>query len=214
MNTTSTHSVFERALEQMPLVAILRGISPAEALPVGSALFEAGFRLIEVPLNSPQPLESIAKLAHHLPDAVIGAGTVTKIDEVRQVQSADGQLVISPHFDPEVVSITVARGLISLPGVMTPTEAFAALRQGAHALKIFPTELVAPHAIKAMRAVLPTAVRLLMVGGITPSLLQPYRAAGASGFGLGSSLYKPGDSVSTVATQARAFVESWRNVRS
>ena len=122
--------------------------------------------------------------------------------------------MISPHFDPEVVSITVARGLISLPGVMTPTEAFAALRQGAHALKIFPTELVAPHAIKAMRAVLPTAVRLLMVGGITPSLLQPYRAAGASGFGLGSSLYKPGDSVSTVATQARAFVESWRNVRS
>lgn len=214
MNTTSTHSVFERALEQMPLVAILRGISPAEALPVGSALFEAGFRLIEVPLNSPQPLESIAKLAHHLPDAVIGAGTVTKIDEVRQVQSAGGQLVISPHFDPEVVSITVARGLISLPGVMTPTEAFAALRQGAHALKIFPTELVTPHAIKAMRAVLPTAVRLLMVGGITPSLLQPYRAAGASGFGLGSSLYKPGDSVSTVATQARAFVESWRNVRS
>lgn len=214
MNTTSTHSVFERALEQMPLVAILRGISPAEALPVGSALFEAGFRLIEVPLNSPQPLESIAKLAHHLPDAVIGAGTVTNIDEVRQVQSAGGQLVISPHFDQEVVSITVARGLISLPGVMTPTEAFAALRQGAHALKIFPAELVAPHTIKAMCAVLPKAVRLLMVGGITPSLLKPYRAAGACGFGLGSSLYKPGDSVSTVATQARAFVESWRNVRS
>ena len=205
---------FEAAQASLPLVAILRGVTPAEAEPVARTLYDAGFRLIEVPLNSPQPLESIAKLAHHLPDAVIGAGTVTKIDEVRQVQSAGGQLVISPHFDPEVVSITVARGLISLPGVMTPTEAFAALRQGAHALKIFPTELVAPHAIKAMRAVLPTAVRLLMVGGITPSLLQPYRAAGASGFGLGSSLYKPGDSVSTVATQARAFVESWRNVRS
>lgn len=209
----SVHAAFDLALQQLPLVAILRGLPPAQALAVGSALHDAGFRLIEVPLNSPQPFESIERLSSHFPDALIGAGTVTTLDEVRQVQSAGGRLIVSPHFDREVVMATVARGLFSLPGVMTPTEAFTALRHGAHALKLFPAELISPQALKALRAVLPPSARLLPVGGISPALLQPYHAAGANGFGLGSALYRPGDSAATVAEHARAFVKAWQDVR-
>lgn len=206
----SALNAFDRTFQQLPLVAILRGLSPSEAVPVGAALFEAGFRLIEVPLNSPRAFESIARLSNHLPDAVIGAGTVGTTDEVRQVQDAGGQLIVSPHFDSEVVTATVARGLVSVPGVMSPSEAFTALRHGAHALKLFPAELIPPPGLKALRAVLPPSVRLLPVGGITPHSMGPYRAAGASGFGLGSALYKPGDPAALVGERARAFVKAWQ----
>lgn len=209
----SIDSDFDLALQRLPLMAILRGLPPERALDVGCALHEAGFRLIEVPLNSPRPLESIEQLASHLPGSLIGAGTVTTVDEVRQVQSAGGQLIVSPHYDREVVTATLARGLLSLPGVMTPTEAFAALRQGAHALKLFPAELIGPQALGALRAVLPPTARLLPVGGITPASLGPYRAAGASGFGLGSALYRPGDTAAQVALRARAFVAAWQDVQ-
>lgn len=202
---------FDAALRQLPLVAILRGLPTADAVAVGSALFDAGFRLIEVPLNSPQPLLSIEALARHLPDAVVGAGTVTEAEQVRQVQSAGGQLIVSPHLDRHVVEATVVRGLVSLPGVMTPSEAFAALRLGAHALKVFPAEAVPVPALKAMRAVLPPHARLLPVGGIAPPHLAPYRAAGANGFGLGSALYRPGDSAAQVARNAQAFVAAWQD---
>lgn len=202
---------FDAALQQLPLVAILRGLPPADALPVGQALFDAGLRLIEVPLNSPDPLRSIETLARHLPGAVIGAGTVTSADEVRQLQAAGARLVVSPHFDPAVVRASVSRGLLSLPGVFTPSEAFAAWQAGAHALKLFPAEAAPPPVLKALRAVLPPTLRLLPVGGITPALLRPYREAGAAGFGLGSALYRPGDSAEQVGRQARAFVSAWRD---
>ena len=143
---------FDAALQQLPLVAILRGLPPADALPVGQALFDAGLRLIEVPLNSPDPLRSIETLARHLPGAVIGAGTVTSAEQVRQLQAAGAQLVVSPHFDPDVVSASVSRGLLSLPGVLTPSEAFAAWQAGAHALKLFPAEAAPPPVLKALRA--------------------------------------------------------------
>jgi 2-dehydro-3-deoxyphosphogalactonate aldolase len=202
---------FETALRQLPLVAILRGLPPSDALSVGAALFEAGFRLIEVPLNLPEALQSIETLARELPDAVIGAGTVTEAEQVRQVQSAGGLLVVSPHLDRTVVEATVMRGLVSVPGVMTPSEAFDALRWGASALKVFPAEAVQPAALKALRTVLPAGARLLPVGGITPALLAPYRAAGADGFGLGSALYRPGDTTEQVGHQARAFITAWRD---
>ncbi len=203
---------FETAMRKLPLVAILRGLPPADAVAVGTALFDAGFRLIEVPLNSPQPLLSIETLSRQLPDAMVGAGTVTEAEQVRQVQSAGGQLIVSPHFDRQLVEATVKRGLISMPGVMTPSEAFAGLRLGAHALKLFPAEAVSAPALKAMRAVLPPHVRLLPVGGISPQHFAPYRAAGASGFGLGSALYRPGDSAAEVARNAQNFVAAWQDV--
>lgn len=202
---------FDAALRQLPLVAILRGLPPQDALAVGSALFETGFRLIEVPLNSPQALDSIAALAQALPDAVIGAGTVTEPEQVRQVQSAGGRLVVSPHLDRTVVEATVVRGLVSVPGVMTPSEAFAALRWGASALKLFPAEALPPAALKAMRAVLPVNTRLLPVGGVTPESIPAYRQAGANGFGLGSALYRPGDTAEQIGQKARVFVSAWQD---
>lgn len=202
---------FEAALRQLPLVAILRGLPPTDARVVGTVLFDAGFRLIEVPLNSPQALLSIETLARELPDAVIGAGTVTETEQVRHVQSAGGLLVVSPHLDRAVVEATTMRGLISMPGIMTPTEAWDALRWGACALKVFPAEAVSPAALKALRTVLPVSARLLPVGGITPALVMPYWRAGANGFGLGSALYRPGDTAEQVGVQARAFVSAWQH---
>jgi 2-dehydro-3-deoxyphosphogalactonate aldolase len=170
---------------------------------------QAGWRLLEVPLNSPDPLRSIERLARRFPDALVGAGTVRTAEEVKQVQDAGGQLVVSPHFDEDVVDASVRLGMVSLPGVMTPSEAFAAIACGATALKLFPAEMIGPAAVKALRAVLPPDVLLLPVGGIAPANIAAYRAAGASGFGIGSALYKPGMDAQAVAASARAFADAW-----
>lgn len=201
---------FREAMRALPLVAILRGVKPAEAPAIGEVLVEAGFRLIEVPLNSPQPLDSIAALRARFPDAVIGAGTVLTSAEVRDVASAGGELVVAPNFDRDVVEEAVRLGLASLPGILTPTEAFAALKAGAHGLKLFPAELASPAVVKALLAVLPKGTPLIPVGGIGADNMVPWRAAGAAGFGLGSSLYKPGDDVAAVKLKAAAILAAWR----
>jgi len=201
---------FRTAMRELPLVAILRGIKPAEVPAIGDVLVEGGFRLIEVPLNSPQPLDSIAALRKLFPEAVIGAGTVLTVAEARDVASAGGELVVAPNFDREVVEETVRLGMASLPGILTPTEAFAALKAGAHGLKLFPAELASPAVVKAMLAVLPKGTPLIPVGGIGADNMEAWRAAGAAGFGLGSSLYKPGDDAATVRTKAAAIVGAWR----
>ncbi|WP_425068189.1 2-dehydro-3-deoxy-6-phosphogalactonate aldolase [Reyranella sp.] len=198
-------------MRELPLVAILRGVKPAEAPAIGEVLVEAGFRLIEVPLNSPQPLDSIAALRRRFPDAVIGAGTVLTAVEVRDVASAGGELVVAPNFDREVVEETVRLGLASLPGILTPTEAFAALKAGAHGLKLFPAELASPAAVKALLAVLPKGTPLIPVGGVGADNMAVWRAAGAAGFGLGSSLYRPGDDAATVRVKATTIVSAWSN---
>lgn len=200
---------WQAAVERLPLVAILRGIAPDEAEAVGDALVDAGWSLLEVPLNSPQPLRSIELLARRFPQALVGAGTVRTADEVRQVHAAGGRLVVSPHFDARVVECARELGMVSLPGVMTPSEAFAALDAGATALKLFPAEMIPPAAVKALRAVLPTDVLLMPVGGIAPSTMSGYRAAGANGFGIGSALYKPGMRAEEVAASAQAFADAW-----
>lgn len=206
----SPHEKFTAAATTLPLVAILRGLPPADAVAVGQALLAHGLSLIEVPLNSPQPLTSIAALAVALPDALVGAGTVLTPRQVREVHAAGGQLIVSPNFDAGVVAEALRLGLICLPGVMTPTEAFAALAAGAHGLKLFPAEMASPAIVKALRAVLPASVLLLPVGGITPDTMGAYRAAGANGFGLGSALYRPGMAATEVARHAAAFVSAWR----
>lgn len=203
------HPLFEQSMAQLPLVAILRGIEPDDAVTVGEALWLAGFRVMEVPLNSPQPLQSISRLRAALPQALIGAGTVLAADEVRAVHAAGGQCVVAPNFNPDVVREALALGMACMPGVMTPSEAFAALAMGAHALKLFPAEALSPAAVKALRAVLPPDARLLPVGGIDVRNLAAYRAAGASGAGLGSSLYQPGRSAAEVGQRARDLAFAW-----
>ena len=200
------HEKFVAALQHLPLVAILRGLHPEEALAVGQALASSGWTLIEVPLNSPRPLDSIATLAAAFPQALIGAGTVLTVQDVRNVQAAGGELIVSPNFNPAVVHEAVRLGLACLPGVMTASEAFAALDAGASGLKIFPAEMITPLVLKALRAVLPADTRALPVGGITPDNMQPYFAAGADGFGIGSALYKPGVTPATVAENAIKFI--------
>ena len=199
----------EQALRQLPLVAILRGITPDEALAVGATLVQAGWALIEVPLNSPRPLDSIAALAqahaHPTQPLLIGAGTVLTAAQVRDVHAAGGRLIVAPNFSPEVVAQAGALGLVCLPGVATPSEAFAALAAGASGLKLFPAELIGPSVVKALRAVLPARVALLPVGGISTESMAPYVAAGANGFGIGSALYRPGCTLQHVATQAQRF---------
>jgi 2-dehydro-3-deoxyphosphogalactonate aldolase len=182
-------AVLRQHLAQCPLVAILRGVSPEQAVPVGQVLWDAGFRVIEVPLNSPLPLRSIALLRQALPDALIGAGTVLSVADVHAVKAAGGQLVVAPNCNLQVIRAAVDAGMVCLPGVATPTEAFAALEAGAHGLKIFPAEMVPPLAIKALRAVLPADCIILPVGGIGLHNMAAYRQAGANGFGLGSALY-------------------------
>jgi 2-dehydro-3-deoxyphosphogalactonate aldolase len=201
---------FDRAMAQLPLVAILRGLKPAEAEAIGEVLVEAGFGLLEVPLNSPQPLDSIALLRKRFPDALAGAGTVLTAQEARDVAAAGGELIVAPNFSREVVVETVRLGMVSLPGIMTPTEAFAALDAGAHGLKLFPAELASPAVVKAMLAVLPKGTPLVPVGGIGANNLQGWHTAGAAGFGLGSSLYKPGDDAAAVRAKAAAIVTAWR----
>ena len=199
-----------QAMAQLPLIAILRGLTPAEAPAIGHALVDSGFALIEVPLNSPEPLQSIAALTRQFPQALIGAGTVLNAQQVTDVHAAGGRLIVSPHFKPAVVAQALALGMVVLPGVATPSEAFAALDAGAHGLKLFPAEMMSPATVKALRAVLPPAAALMPVGGITPDSMAAYRAAGASGFGLGSALYAPGRSAAQVLAQADAFVRAWR----
>jgi 2-dehydro-3-deoxyphosphogalactonate aldolase len=209
MNAPSP-SAFDSAFKALPLVAILRGIQPHEVEAIGAGLYEAGFRLIEVPLNSPQPLDSIARLARSLPDdALLGAGTVLGTAAVQDVRNAGGRLIVMPHSDTAVIRAAKAAGMFCVPGAATPTEAFASVHAGADALKLFPAELVTPTVMRAMRAVLPPSLPLLPVGGVTPGSMATWRAAGATGFGLGSALYQPGLDAAAVAERARAFVTAW-----
>lgn len=206
---------FEAALTQLPLVAILRGLPPAQAEAVAQTLYQAGFRLIEVPLNSPDPFSSIARIRDCLPaDALVGAGTVLAVADVDRLADLGADLVVMPHADGAVISASKRRAMISLPGVATPSEAFAALHAGADALKLFPAELVTPAVIKAMRAVLPKTTRLFPVGGITPDTMSLFRVVGASGFGLGSALYSPGISLAQLSRQAACFVAEWQRTGS
>ncbi|MFN3672249.1 MAG: 2-dehydro-3-deoxy-6-phosphogalactonate aldolase [Bosea sp. (in: a-proteobacteria)] len=192
-------------LAAFPFIAILRGVRPDEVVALGHALIESGFRILEVPLNSPEPLRSIEALARAFPDALVGAGTVLTPVAVTAVREAGGQLILMPHSDGEVVRAAKAHGLACVPGVATPTEAFAALANGADALKMFPAEQMPPAVVGAWRAVLPAGVALVPVGGITPEKVAAYRMAGAAGFGLGSALYKPGLSAADLRPRARAF---------
>lgn len=197
-----------RRLAECPLVAIIRGVAPGEAEAIGAALVEAGIRIIEVPLNSPDPLESIGRLARAFGDgALIGAGTVLEAEDVARVRDAGGRIIVSPNTHAPVIEAAAASGLVSLPGYFTPTEAFAALRAGATGLKLFPAEGASPTVVKAQRAVLPRDVPLLVVGGISPGNMQPWLDSGAQGFGLGSGLYRPGQSAEETAAKARAYVE-------
>lgn len=201
---------FNAEFAKLPLVAILRGVEPQEAVAVGQALVQSGITLLEVPLNSPQPLQSIALLRQAFPQAIVGAGTVLTTTQVAEVHAAGGQMVVSPNFDAAVVRTSCRLGLVSLPGILTPTEAFAALAAGAHGLKIFPAELASPAFVKALLAVLPAGTRLLPVGGISAAKLPAWRAAGAAGFGMGSSLFKPGKTAALVAEDALALVAAYR----
>lgn len=194
---------------RLPLVAILRGIRPEEAVDVASALYEAGFRLIEVPLNSPRPLASIERIAHRFDDCLVGAGTVTRLQEVGDVRSAGGRLIVSPHLDATLVRAAIDAGLQALPGVATPTEAFAAVHAGARHIKVFPAEMVTPTVLKAWMAVLGEHAAFYPVGGISPESMAAFLAAGARGFGLGSALYRAGDEADAVGTRATRFVDAW-----
>ena len=204
---------FDAAMAEMPLIAVLRGLEPGEALGVGTMLFDAGFRLIEVPLNSPEPLQSIRLLSEALGTvALVGAGTVMSVQAARDVAAAGGRLIVMPHCDTDIIRAAKDLGAFVAPGIATPTEAFAALAVGADALKAFPAEMIPPAAVGAMRAVLPKGTRILPVGGITPETMAPYHAVGAAGFGLGSALFKPGMTAVDVAQRASKFVAAWRRL--
>jgi 2-dehydro-3-deoxyphosphogalactonate aldolase len=198
---------FDAAFQRCPLIAILRGVRPEEVLDIGEALVEAGLHLIEVPLNSPNPFDSITRLARAFAGrAVIGAGTVLRAADVSSVRSAGGTMIISPNTNVEVIAATRAAGLVSLPGIATPSEAFAALDAGATALKLFPAEASSPAVLNALRAVLPHGIRVLPVGGINPDNIGTWLKAHAAGFGLGSALYTAGRTPAEVGSRARKFV--------
>ena len=200
-------NLFQNALQHCGLIAILRGVRPDEVVAIGEELVAAGFTLIEVPMNSPDPLDSVARLVAALGDrAMIGAGTVLTVDQVAAMRDAGGRMVISPNTNLDVIRASAAAGLVSLPGIATPSEALAALDAGATALKLFPAEAASPTILKAMRAIMPSDLRVLPVGGIVPEGMSPWRQAGAAGFGLGSALYKPGMTAAEVGIRARAFV--------
>jgi 2-dehydro-3-deoxyphosphogalactonate aldolase len=202
-----------RRLAECPLVAIIRGVTPGEAEAIGAAIFEAGIRIIEVPLNSPDPLASIERLAARFGEtALIGAGTVLDPADVARVARAGGRIIVSPNTHVPVIEAAAAAGLVSLPGFFTPSEAFAALRAGATGLKLFPAEGAAPGVVKALRAVVPRDVPVLIVGGIGPGNMSPWTEAGADGFGLGSGLYRPGQSAEETGSKARAYVDGVRGI--
>ncbi|WP_374582170.1 2-dehydro-3-deoxy-6-phosphogalactonate aldolase [Pseudoduganella sp.] len=196
---------------ELPLVAILRGLSPNDAPAVGAALFEAGFRLLEVPLNRPGALESIRVLVDMAPaDAIVGGGTMLTQADVDAVADAGGRLFVSPNCRPAVIAHAAARGMLCAPGVATPTEAFDALDAGAHALKLFPAEAIGFAGMKALRTVLPAGTPLWPVGGVTPEQLPAWKDAGATGAGIGSQLYAPGVALDALAQRAAAYAAAWR----
>jgi 2-dehydro-3-deoxyphosphogalactonate aldolase len=205
--------MLKQTLAKNGLIAILRGLRPEEAASIGEVLYQAGFRVIEVPLNSPEPYDSIRILRATLPaDCLIGAGTVLTPEQVGLVKEAGGQVIVMPHSDPKVLRAAKAAGLYLSPGVATPTEAFAALAEGADVLKLFPAEQMGPAVVKAFLAVLPAGTALIPVGGITPDNMQVFIDAGVSGFGLGSGLFKPGMSAAEVAERAEAYVSAWNQL--
>lgn len=198
---------FKRYLAECPLVAIIRGVTPDEAEAIGDALYEGGIRIIEVPLNSPDPLGSIKRLAARLGDkALVGAGTVLKAQQVGEVAAAGGRIIVSPSTDVAVITAAANAGLVSSPGYFTPSEAFTALNAGAQVLKLFPAEGASPAVLKAHKAVLPKDVPVLIVGGVQPDTMRPWLEAGAAGFGLGGGIYKPGQSAEDTLAKARAYV--------
>jgi 2-dehydro-3-deoxyphosphogalactonate aldolase len=198
---------FIDAIATMPIIAILRGVAPDEVVAVAQAIYDSGVRVIEVPLNSPDPFTSIKRLAAHFGDtAIVGAGTVLTVVDVERCKDAGAQIIVSPNMNADVIRGTVAAGMISAPGCLTPTEAFAALDAGAHAVKLFPGELISPAAVKAMRAVLPEDTTVLVVGGVSTDHISGYRDAGVSGFGIGGSIYRVGYSAEQARANAAAFV--------
>ncbi|RMB52170.1 2-keto-3-deoxy-phosphogalactonate aldolase [Sphingomonas sp. PP-CE-3A-406] len=206
---TDHRQAFDAAFAKCPLIAILRGVKPDEVEAIGEALVAAGFTILEVPMNSPDPLDSIARLARKLEGrAVVGAGTVLRVEDVEAVGAAGGTLIIAPNANLRVIAAAAERGYVALPGIATPTEAFAALDAGAAALKLFPAEAASPTVLKAMRAVLPKDTRVLPVGGIVPEGMAAWTQAGAAGFGLGSALYAPGMTAADVGARAAAFISA------
>ncbi|TWR86772.1 2-dehydro-3-deoxy-6-phosphogalactonate aldolase [Pseudomonas saxonica] len=206
--------MLKQALAKNGLIAILRGLHPQEAQAIGKVLYDEGFRTLEVPLNSPQPYDSIRILRDSLPaDCLVGAGTVLTPEQVEQVKAAGGQVIVMPHSDPKVLRAAKTAGLYLAPGVATPTEAFAALAEGADVLKMFPAEQMGPAVVKAWLAVLPAGTLLIPVGGITPDNMQVFLDAGVAGFGLGSGLFKPGLTPQEVAVRAKAYMNAWNTQR-
>jgi 2-dehydro-3-deoxyphosphogalactonate aldolase len=203
--------LLRRHLDQCPLIAIIRGVTPDEAESIGEAIHDAGIRIIEVPLNSPEPFASIARLAGKFGDEMlVGGGTVLRWSEVHEIKDRGGRLIVSPNTNPEVIAATARAGLVSCPGFFTPTEAFTALDAGATGLKLFPAEGASPAVLKAQLAVIPKAVPIIVVGGVKPDAMRPWREAGAAGFGLGSGLYKAGQSAAETLDKARAYVAGIR----
>jgi 2-dehydro-3-deoxyphosphogalactonate aldolase len=203
----TTIDLFKRYFDECPLVAIIRGVKPDEAEAIGDAIYEAGIRIIEVPLNSPDPLKSIEKLAKKFADrALIGAGTVLKPEQVAEVKKAGGRIIVSPDTNTEVIAASAKAGLVSSPGYFTPSEGFAAIRAGATALKLFPAEGASPAVLRAHLAVIPREVPIIVVGGVKPDSMRPWIEAGAAGFGLGSGLYRPGQSAGETLDRARCYV--------
>ncbi len=208
----SAIELLRRYLDQCPLVGIIRGITPAEAEAMGDAIYEAGIRIIEVPLNSPDPLRSIELLAKKFgAEVLVGAGTVLDPSDVGQVWDAGGKIIVSPDTNIDVIAATASIGLVSSPGYFTPSEAFAAIRAGATSLKLFPAEAASPAVLKAQLAVLPTDVPVLVVGGVKADTMKPWLEAGATGFGLGGGLYRPGQSAAETLEKAKAYVAGVRS---
>lgn len=209
--TVSANELLRRFLDECPLVAIIRGITPAEAEAIGEAVRDGGIRIIEVPLNSPDPLKSIELLAKKFGDSMlVGAGTVLKAEDVARVRDAGGRIIVSPDTNADVIAASAKAGMVSSPGYFTPSEAFGAIRAGAHALKLFPAEAASPSVLKAQLAVFPKDLPVMIVGGVKPDNMPPWIDAGATGFGLGSGLYKPGQSGAVTLEKARAYVAALR----